>query len=208
MKTQRFNHDWLGDEPNGYFFGLVNLLGSLENYLLTKNDGKFPSSKIRMLEIGSHMGESTMMFAASHLFYEIHCIDPFEGHEQFNVDNNYDWNFVEEQFKINTRFFNNINLHKNYSYNIVDKFSDEYFDFIYIDASHRYEDVKRDIESYLPKLKKDGIISGHDYHEERWPGVTNAVNEILGEPDQVYWDTSWIKYEVQDIRKRSTKTLY
>ena len=145
---------------------------------------------------------------ASHLFYEIHCIDPFEGHEQFNVDNNYDWNFVEEQFKINTRFFNNINLHKNYSYNIIDKFSDEYFDFIYIDASHRYEDVKRDIESYLPKLKKDGIISGHDYHEERWPGVTNAVNEILGEPDQVHWDTSWIKYEVQDIRKRSTKTLY
>ena len=69
-------------------------------------------------------------------------MNSFEGHEQFNVDNNYDWNFVEEQFKINTRFFNNINLHKNYSYNIVDKFSDEYFDFIYIDGSHRYEDVK------------------------------------------------------------------
>ena len=135
-----------------------------------------------MLEIGSYMGESTMMFGSSQLFYEIHCIDPFEGYEKFNLISNYNWNFVEEQFKINTRFFNNITLHKNYSYNIHDKFSDEYFDFIYIDASHKYEDIKRDLTLYLPKLKKDGIIAGHDYHTKQWPGVVQAVNETVGVP--------------------------
>ena len=196
MITQRFNSiDWNNNEPNSYWFGLFDLIKFIADKKSEDIDS-WPPPKMKMLEIGSYMGESTMMFASSNLFSEIHCIDPFEGHEQFNLDNNYDWNFVEEQFKINTRFFNNINLHKNYSYKIVDKFSDKYFDFIYIDASHRYEDVKRDIECYLPKLKKDGIIAGHDYHKSEWPGVVQAVNETLGIPKHDFWDTSWLTYDI------------
>ena len=33
--------------------------------------------------------------------------------------------------------------------------------------NHEYEHIKRDIELYLPKLKKDGIFGGHDYYEEK-----------------------------------------
>ena len=42
-------------------------------------------------------------------------------------------------------------------------FPDEYFDFVYIDANHKYEYVKKDIEYWYPKIKKGGMISGHDY---------------------------------------------
>lgn len=193
MITQRFNIDWKNGEPNPYFFGLVDVVRKVYQHNYELKDS-WPPPKLKMLEIGSYMGESTFIFGVSDVFLEIHCIDPFEGHEKFNLDNNYDWNFVEEQFKINTRFFNTINLHKNYSNKVINKFDDDYFDFIYIDASHRYEDVKRDIQTFLPKLKKNGIMAGHDYHEEKWPGVTNAVNEVFGKPDEVHWDTSWMKY--------------
>ena len=75
-----------------------------------------------MLEIGSYKGESTMMFAASGIFKEIHCIDPYYGVEEANTILQEDWENVKQEFKINTRYFDNITLHQDYSYNIVDKF--------------------------------------------------------------------------------------
>jgi len=55
-------------------------------------------------------------------------------------------------------------------------FEDNSVDFIFIDACHDYKSVKSDIIAWLPKIKKDGIFAGHDYD---WPGVNQAVNEIL-----------------------------
>ena len=42
-------------------------------------------------------------------------------------------------------------------------FDDESLDFIFIDASHDYQNVYDDIKAWFPKVKKSGIISGHDY---------------------------------------------
>ena len=51
------------------------------------------------------------------------------------------------------------------------KFPDEYFDFIYIDADH--DRCYEDLVAWYPKLKKGGIIAGHDYNWEK--GVVNNV---------------------------------
>ena len=42
-------------------------------------------------------------------------------------------------------------------------FKDEYFDFIYIDANHKYSYVMRDIKIWYPKLKPGGVLAGHDW---------------------------------------------
>lgn len=39
---------------------------------------------------------------------------------------------------------------------------DESLDICFIDASHLYEDVLKDIKYYMPKIKRGGIICGHD----------------------------------------------
>jgi len=57
-------------------------------------------------------------------------------------------------------------------------FPNGFFDLIYIDASHQYEDVKADILAWMPKLRIGGIIAGHDY-DHFWPGVAKAVNELI-----------------------------
>lgn len=63
-------------------------------------------------------------------------------------------------------------------------FPEGYFDFVYIDADHTYEMVKRDIEIWLPLIKKGGMIGGHDYgfpdEVVRWGGVQKAVDEKFG----------------------------
>ena len=45
----------------------------------------------------------------------------------------------------------------------ADAMPDNTLDFCYIDADHRYEAVKQDIELWIPKVKVGGIICGHDY---------------------------------------------
>ena len=35
-------------------------------------------------------------------------------------------------------------------------------DFVYIDASHSYESVKEDMENYWTKVRKGGLLAGHD----------------------------------------------
>lgn len=60
----------------------------------------------------------------------------------------------------------------------VDHVTDN-LDFVWIDGDHRYEQVKRDILNWMPKIRSGGIICGHDYIQA--PGVSQAVDEIFGE---------------------------
>ena len=75
---------------------------------------------------------------------------------------------------------------------------DESIDIVFIDADHSYEGVYNDILKWEPKVRKGGIISGHDYGlnpagVNRFNGVDRAVHELLGQeniatgPDLVWW---------------------
>lgn len=58
-------------------------------------------------------------------------------------------------------------------------------DFVFIDAIHDYEHVREDILTWVPKIRKGGMISGDDYRigskymKARFPGVKKAVDELL-----------------------------
>ena len=58
-------------------------------------------------------------------------------------------------------------------------FEDESLDFVFLDASHRYEHILRDLALWYPKVKPGGVFAGHDY-QPAWPGVVRAVNEFFG----------------------------
>ena len=71
-------------------------------------------------------------------------------------------------------------------------FPDHSFDLVYIDANHDEEPFRQDLRMWKSKVRDGGILAGHDY-QGSWPGVIKVVDEVLGGPDKVYQDTSWIK---------------
>lgn len=75
-------------------------------------------------------------------------------------------------------FIHTIKGDSKYAYSM---FEDKSIDFLFIDGSHAYESVKKDIELWLPKVK--GVISGHDYD---WNTVSKAVSELL--PEHSLWE--------------------
>lgn len=61
------------------------------------------------------------------------------------------------------------------------KFKDESLDFVFIDAGHEYYAVKEDILAWYPKVKKGGILAGHDLYptEPTWGDVYKVVEELF-----------------------------
>ena len=57
----------------------------------------------------------------------------------------------------------------------IEIFHDGFFDFIYIDASHDYASVKKNLHAWWPKLRSGGIMGGHDYFD----GVKDIDNSKL-----------------------------
>lgn len=100
---------------------------------------------------------------------------------------------------------------KNYGVEIVRKTSmeavvnvpDASLDFVYIDGMHEFDFVMEDIIMWEPKVRRGGIVAGHDYKAQHGWGVvaaTNAyvkahgiVNWYLLIGNDVEWSWLWVK---------------
>jgi len=129
-----------------------------------------------VLEIGTFVGLSAVWFAER--VERVYTVDPFDAITRIDYLRD-EWKQAAknqfERFIENTKQFGNIVSIVNTSegaYETMDK--EKMFDLIYIDGSHEYEDVKKDIEIWAPHAKL--VICGDDYTES-WPGVKQAVDE-------------------------------
>ncbi len=125
------------------------------------------------VEIGVYRGTSSTVFLDRCKF--MYFIDPcFEYPE--NPDK--DWFCPEQPFLELLKPYNKrFKFIKGMSADVSDQIPE--VDFIFIDANHEYEYVKKDIELYWPKVKSGGVLCGHDYSGGH-PGVTTAVDEFFG----------------------------
>jgi hypothetical protein len=57
---------------------------------------------------------------------------------------------------------------------------DAYLDFVFIDAQHTYPSPLNDMRAWWPKVRKGGLMTGHDY---LWPGVRQSLDEFIAEKD-------------------------
>ena len=129
------------------------------------------SNGSHFVEVGCWKGRS-----ASYMAVEIHnsnkkikfdCVDLWDGSDEPLYNKNIDVvnNVLYQVFLTNTEPVKHIiNPIRMSSVEASKLYSDESLDFVFIDACHEYECVKEDIKSWYPKIKKGGIIAGHDFN--------------------------------------------
>jgi predicted O-methyltransferase YrrM len=78
------------------------------------------------------------------------------------------------------------------SHEAANLYEDKSLDFVFIDANHTYDFVKRDINAWLPKMKPGSFFAGHDYNPTSWPGVIKAVHEFFPKEKVAVMRSSWL----------------
>lgn len=78
--------------------------------------------------------------------------------------------------------YENVEIIKGDSVEVSKTIPDKSLDFVFIDADHYYDAVKKDIQVWSKKVKDGGILSGHDYlFGRKSVQVVEAVNEYIKE---------------------------
>eukprot|EP01004_Peranema_trichophorum_P009145 NODE_7890_length_731_cov_22.569079_g7275_i0.p1 GENE.NODE_7890_length_731_cov_22.569079_g7275_i0~~NODE_7890_length_731_cov_22.569079_g7275_i0.p1 ORF type:complete len:173 (+),score=27.31 NODE_7890_length_731_cov_22.569079_g7275_i0:72-590(+) len=96
-----------------------------------------------------------------------YCLDAWRYQENYEdvanvVQETQDKLYNEAKSRLQ-KFGNKVVFVRAFSNQAINKFNDLSIDFIYIDARHDYEGVSEDLRLYWPKLRKGGILAGHDY---------------------------------------------
>lgn len=135
----------------------------------------------RVLEIGAFKGLSAWGMAIT--AKALTSVDTFRANSAGQTQMPHETTF--EDYVHAVARFRNAGWHVGTSEEAARIIKDK-FDLIFLDAMHTYEDVKADIERWLPKLDTGGIFAFHDYGHADFPGVKQAVDERFGElPNRV-----------------------
>lgn len=167
--------------------------------MLVESATKGRKDGIVMVEIGSYRGESAELFLATGKVSRIYCVDPWrmfydpqDGAAYTNmkaVEADFDRRHANDKRVVKVK-------------GTIDDFVERYVngpegpvsvDLVYVDGCHTYEAVKHDILTAVEHIKPKIAMSGHDWG---WGGdaeLARAVKETVGEPDEVFPDSSWLK---------------
>lgn len=152
-----------------------------------------------MVEVGSWSGESAMVFLASGRLRSLVMVDPFDPAlcQSVLTHVHHRGTTCEDALALLTQdvlqVYPQASLLRMTSLEAAEQLAGRQFDVVYIDACHKEWAVRQDIEAWRPMVKPGGLLAGHDHQSKQYPGVTRAVRALLGEPDAVFADSSWVK---------------
>ena len=134
------------------------------------------------IEIGVYKGENSKNIIKNLLIKRLYLIDPYEKYKEYDypVESIKTYNqYREVESLAHSTLFeykDRVVWIKKKSDDAVEDIPED-LDFVYIDGNHSYDYIKRDIVNYYPKLRKGGVLAGHDWWIE---DVRSAVTEFAG----------------------------
>jgi len=128
-----------------------------------------------------------------------HLIDPWESYEDYEQSGDRKAGTDLSIAKITCedrlyRYTNKLIWRQAFSADAAKQIGNSSLDLVFIDANHAYEYVKDDIRNWWPKVRKGGIIAGHDY-KPKFSGVCKAVHEVFGDDFHLGLDAVWWRFK-------------
>lgn len=144
-------------------------------------------------EIGVEQGEYAEILLKSNpklFLYSVDAWKAYKGYRDHTRQEKLDGFFeiTKERLK---PFFNRMKGYRSFSMDAVKKIDDEFLDFVYIDANHDFINVTQDIFYWSKKVRKGGIISGHDYVKRKNEAAHVHVRQVLSGYTDAYNIRPW-----------------
>lgn len=135
---------------------------------------------------------------------KLYLIDIWDS-ERYNLNK---MNYVAKRFQKEIEA-GKVTIIKGTSEKELKKFANGYFDWIYIDTKHSYEQAVKELELCRVKVKDGGIIAGHDYcqgniNEALVYGVVQAVNQFCVAYD---WEFIYLTHETNRFLSFAIKKI-
>lgn len=118
------------------------------------------------VEIGTERGKFAKILVERNKGLVLFCIDPYlfyDGGEGYKTGVNQKTHDDNLEIAMKTLKKFNAVIMKKTSQEALDGFEDDSLDFVYIDGNHRLDHVVQDLTGWVKKVKKGGIVAGHDY---------------------------------------------
>lgn len=160
-------------------------------------------------ELGLERGKNAERMFQSIPNLKLYGVDPYEQHPQCSYIyqakiRNWDDAYLmdcrrqaEERLK-----GKNCQIIAKFSEDAVKEIKDNSLDFVYIDGDHSYDFVMLDIILWGRKVKKGGIVSGHDYfYEKNGAGRRAKVMQAVNDYTKLHGIKFYITGEGHDPRK-------
>lgn len=113
-------------------------------------------------EIGVYKGEFSEKIAKVGL--KLFSIDPWRNYKDFyHSQGQKRLDFLYEHTKRVLAPYSNVTIIRKSSMEALDDIPDGSLDFVYIDANHEFRYIAEDLAEWTKKVKKGGVVSGHDY---------------------------------------------
>jgi Methyltransferase domain len=145
-------------------------------------------------EVGVYKGDFTRDILRVAKPRELHLIDPWwtlQGrYEDFWAEER-DTRAVYRQVESIAAEHAACEIHVGTSQQILPRFPDGFFDWVYLDSSHVYDQTVEELELLRRKVKPSGVIAGHDWEPDPkhvFHGVYRAVDEFC---DRYGWELWW-----------------
>ena len=134
------------------------------------------------VEIGTCEGYNADSILRNLNIKKLYVVDPYCDYEELEPGENppLDWAEVKAHKKLD-KYGDKLVWVKKYSEQAAKDIPNG-LDFVYIDGNHSYEFVKKDIEIYYKKLRRGGVLAGHDIENGLCiyrDGVVKAVLEFV-----------------------------
>jgi hypothetical protein len=165
------------------------------------------------VELGAWKGRSTSCMGVEIVnsgkpvtFYSVDHWQGSEGEEGCDLDADLRAGRLFDVFLQNIEpVASHVNVIRSDSADAALQFDDDTVDFLYIDASHTYGGIIRDLVAWLPKVKPGGLIAGDDwcFWEAGDYPVRNAVRDFFRRDDSAIHLTAgsepnrhWLQWSV------------
>lgn len=142
-------------------------------------------------EIGVERGLYSKQLCQENHGLKLYAVDPWLAYQGYREHVSQEK--LDGFFEITKQRLSGYDAHliRKTSVDAAKDFKDGSLDFVYLDGNHEFSHVAADISAWTPKVRKGGIVAGHDYIKRKNKEYLMHVVDVVNAYVSAYQITPW-----------------